>query len=149
MPRLPRCSTYCAVLRLTADAKNHAADAERFLLIGTCRQAGCAGIRLSAANAQRLPSKPPRRKIGVLETYQGPGQPALTKRAGWDQLKTGYDQALIRSTGKEMQELIRFYESPVGKAVGENAPTPDRAICAVDPSSWKVQCLRSTNCSLK
>jgi hypothetical protein len=130
MPRLP---AFCAALLIVcgsaevlADAKSHAADAERFLLVAHADKLVVpVYAQVQQMFAQRFAeSKAPQSEKAVLETYQAQANTALDQAVGWDQLKPDMIK-LYTSTfnEQEMQELIRFYESPVGKKVLEKMPT--------------------------
>ena len=124
---MPRLSAFCVALLLTcgsaqvlADAKSHAADAERFLLLARAdKLAVPVYAQVQQMFAQRFAeSKAPESEKAMLETYQAQANTALEQAVGWDKLKP--DMITLYTSNfneQEMQELIRFYESPVGQKV--------------------------------
>lgn len=130
MSRLP---AFCAALLLTcasaqvfADAKSHAEDAERFLLLARAdKLAVPVYAQVQQMFAQRFAeSKAPQSEKAVLETYQAQANTALEQAVGWDKLKPDMVKLYTRTFNEqEMQDLIRFYESPLGKKVLEQMPT--------------------------
>ena len=93
MSRLP---AFCAALLLTcgsaqvlADAKSHAADAERFLLLARAdKLAVPVYAQVQQMFAQRFAeSNAPQSEKAVLETYQAQANAALEQAVGWDKLK--------------------------------------------------------------
>ncbi|MFP6798492.1 MAG: DUF2059 domain-containing protein [Pseudomonas sp.] len=130
MSRLP---AFCAALILTcgsaqvlADAKSHAADAERFLLLARAdKLAVPVYAQVQQMFAQRFAeSNAPQSEKAVLETYQAQANAALEQAVGWDKLKP--DMVKLYTSNfdeQEMKDLIRFYESPLGKKVLEKMPT--------------------------
>ncbi|CAN7570186.1 DUF2059 domain-containing protein [Pseudomonas sp. LjRoot71] len=130
MSRLP---AFCAALILTcgsaqvlADAKSHAADAERFLLLARAdKLAVPVYAQVQQMFAQRFAeSNAPQTEKAVLETYQAQANTALEQAVGWDKLKPDMVKLYTSNFNEqEMKELIRFYESPLGKKVLEKMPT--------------------------
>ena len=130
MSRLP---AFCAALILTcgsaqvlADAKSHAADAERFLLLARAdKLAVPVYAQVQQMFAQRFAeSNAPQSEKAVLETYQAQANTALEQAVGWDKLKPDMVKLYTSNFNEqEMKELIRFYESPLGKKVLEKMPT--------------------------
>ncbi|WP_445936790.1 DUF2059 domain-containing protein [Pseudomonas sp.] len=130
MSRLP---AFCAALIMTcgsaqvlADAKSHAADAERFLLLARAdKLAVPVYAQVQQMFAQRFAeSNAPQSEKAVLETYQAQANAALEQAVGWDKLKP--DMVKLYTSNfdeQEMKDLIRFYESPLGKKVLEKMPT--------------------------
>ncbi|WP_298188548.1 DUF2059 domain-containing protein [uncultured Pseudomonas sp.] len=130
---MPRLSAFCVALLLTcgsaqvlADAKSHAADAERFLLLARAdKLAVPVYAQVQQMFAQRFAeSKAPESEKAMLETYQAQANTALEQAVGWDKLKP--DMITLYTSNfneQEMQELIRFYESPVGQKVLVKMPT--------------------------
>ncbi|MGB4074720.1 DUF2059 domain-containing protein [Pseudomonas sp.] len=130
---MSRFSALCAALILTcgsaqvlADAKSHAADAERFLLLARAdKLAVPVYAQVQQMFAQRFAeSNAPQSEKAVLETYQAQANAALEQAVGWDKLKPDMVK-LYTSTfsEQEMKALISFYESPLGKKVLEKMPT--------------------------
>ena len=130
MPRLP---AFCAALLLLcgsaqvlADAKSHAADAERFLLLARAdRLAVPVFTQVQQMFAQRFAeSNAPQSDKALLETYQAQANAALEQAVGWDMLKPDMVKLYTRNFNEqEMKDLIRFYESPLGKKVLEQMPS--------------------------
>lgn len=130
MSRLP---AFCAALILTcgsaqvlADAKSHAADAERFLLLARAdKLAVPVYAQVQQMFAQRFAeSNAPQSEKAVLETYQAQANAALEQAVGWDKLKPDMVKLYTSNFNEqEMKDLIRFYESPLGKKVLEKMPT--------------------------
>lgn len=130
MSRLP---AFCVALILTcgsaqvlADAKSHAADAERFLLLARAdKLAVPVYAQVQQMFAQRfVESNAPQSEKAVLETYQAQANAALEQAVGWDKLKPDMVKLYTSNFNEqEMQDLIRFYESPLGKKVLEKMPT--------------------------
>jgi uncharacterized protein len=130
MSRLP---AFCAALILTcgsaqvlADAKSHAADAERFLLLARAdKLAVPVYAQVQQMFAQRFAeSNAPQSEKAVLETYQAQANVALEQAVGWDKLKPDMVKLYTSNFNEqEMKDLIRFYESPLGKKVLEKMPT--------------------------
>ncbi|MFP5421218.1 MAG: DUF2059 domain-containing protein [Gammaproteobacteria bacterium] len=130
MSRLP---AFCAALILTcgsaqvlADAKSHAADAERFLLLARAdKLAVPVYAQVQQMFAQRFAeSNAPQSEKAVLETYQAQANAALEQAVGWNKLKPDMVKLYTSNFNEqEMKDLIRFYESPLGKKVLEKMPT--------------------------
>ena len=130
MPRLP---AFCAALvllcgsaQVLADAKSHAADAERFLLLARAdRLAVPVFTQVQQMFAQRFAeSNAPQSEKALLETYQAQANAALEQAVGWDMLKPDMVKLYTRNFNEqEMKDLIRFYESPLGKKVLEQMPS--------------------------
>ena len=130
MPRLP---AFCAALvlmcgsaQVLADAKSHAADAERFLLLARAdRLAVPVFTQVQQMFAQRFAeSNAPQSDKALLETYQAQANAALEQAVGWDMLKPDMVKLYTRNFNEqEMKDLIRFYESPLGKKVLEQMPS--------------------------
>tara|TARA_R110000868_G_scaffold301794_3_gene562317 strand:+ start:11448 stop:11891 length:444 start_codon:yes stop_codon:yes gene_type:complete len=109
-----------------ADAESHAADAERFLLLAHAdKLAVPVYAQVQQMFAQRFAeSNAPQSEKALLETYQAQANTALQQAVGWDKLKPDMITLYTRNFNEqEMKELIRFYESPVGKKVLEKMPT--------------------------
>ncbi|WP_341305214.1 DUF2059 domain-containing protein [Pseudomonas sp. TMP25] len=130
MPHLP---AFCAALvllcgsaQVLADAKSHSADAERFLLLARAdRLAVPVFTQVQQMFAQRFAeSNAPQSEKALLETYQAQANAALEQAVGWDMLKPDMVKLHTRNFNEqEMKDLIRFYESPLGKKVLEQMPS--------------------------
>ena len=130
MPRLPAlCAALlliCASAQVLADAKSHAADAERFLLLARAdKLAVPVYAQVQQMFAQRFAeSNAPQSEKAVLETYQAQANTALQQAVGWEQLKPDMIKLYTRTFDEqEMKDLIRFYQSPLGQKVLQQMPT--------------------------
>ncbi|MCU1716976.1 DUF2059 domain-containing protein [Pseudomonas sp. 5P_3.1_Bac2] len=127
MPRLPAfCAALllaCASAQVLADAKSHAADAEKFLLVVRADKLTVpVYAQVQQMFAQRFAETKATDKA-VLETYQAKANTALDQAVAWDKLKPDLVKLYTTSfTEQEMQDLISFYESPLGKKVLEKMP---------------------------
>ena len=116
----------CATGQVMADAKSHAADAEKFLILAHAdKLAVPVYAQVQQMFAQRFAeSNAPQSEKAVLETYQAQANTALEQAVGWDKLKPDMVKLYTSNFNEqEMKELIRFYESPLGKKVLEKMPT--------------------------
>lgn len=116
----------CGSAQVLADAKSHAADAERFLLLARAdKLAVPVYAQVQQMFAQRFAeSNAPQSEKAVLETYQAQANAALEQAVGWEKLKPDMVKLYTSNFNEqEMKELIRFYESPLGKKVLEKMPT--------------------------
>lgn len=130
---MTRLTALCAALILTcgsaqvlADAKSHAADAERFLLLARADKLTVPVYgQVQQMFAQRFAeSNAPQSEKAVLETYQAQANAALEQAVGWDKLKPDMVKLYTTTFSEaEMRELIAFYESPLGKKMLEKMPT--------------------------
>ena len=127
---MPRFHQLCAVVLLAAgsslamaDAASHAADAERFLKLAHADKLTVPVYgQVQQMFAQRF-AQAPEGKQAVLESYQAKANAALDKAVGWDKLKP--DMVKLYTSNfdeKELKELIRFYESPLGQKVLQRMP---------------------------
>lgn len=116
----------CASAQVLADASSHAADAERFLLLARAdKLAVPVFAQVQQMFAQRFAeSNAPQSEKAVLETYQAQANTALDQAVGWDKLKPDMVKLYTNNfSEQEIKELIRFYESPLGKKVLEQMPS--------------------------
>lgn len=116
----------CATGQVMADAKSHAADAEKFLILAHAdKLAVPVYAQVQQMFAQRFAeSNAPQSEKAVLETYQAQANAALEQAVGWDKLKPDMVKLYTSNFNEqEMKDLIRFYESPLGKKVLEKMPT--------------------------
>lgn len=127
---MPRFHQLCAAVLLAAgsslamaDAASHAADAERFLKLAHADKLTVPVYgQVQQMFAQRF-AQAPEGKQAVLESYQAKANTALDKAVGWDKLKP--DMVKLYTSNfdeKELKELIRFYESPLGQKVLQKMP---------------------------
>lgn len=129
---MPRLSALCAAVLLAcssaqvlADAASHAADAERFLQLARADKLVVpVYAQVQQMFAQRFAeSKAPESKRALLESYQAKANTALDRAVGWEQVKPGMIELYTRNFDEqEMQDLLAFYQSPLGKKVLEKMP---------------------------
>lgn len=109
-----------------ADAASHAANAEQFLKLARADKLTVpVYAQVQQMFAQRFAeSNAPQSEKAVLETYQAQANTALEQAVGWDKLKPDMVKLYTSNFNEqEMKDLIRFYESPLGKKVLEKMPT--------------------------
>jgi uncharacterized protein len=128
---MSRLSVFLTVLLLGcsaqvfADARSHAADAERFLLLARAdKLAVPVYAQVREMFAQRFAeSGAGQSQQALLEAYQAKADAALNKAVGWDKLKPDMVSLYTENFDEqEMQQLIAFYQSPLGKKVLEKMP---------------------------
>ncbi|WP_028239063.1 DUF2059 domain-containing protein [Stutzerimonas azotifigens] len=108
-----------------AASDSHTADAERFLkLTNADRLAVPVYAQVQQLFAQRFAeAKAPESKQATLERYQAQANAALDKAVGWDKLRP---ELVVLYTSqfseKELEGLIEFYESSLGKKMLERLP---------------------------
>lgn len=110
---------------LLADARSHAADAERFLQLARAdKLAVPVYAQVQQMFAQRFAeSQAPQSKQAVLETYQAKANAELDKAVGWDKLKPDMIKLYTSNFNEqELKELIAFYQSPLGQKVLQKMP---------------------------
>ncbi|WP_339460205.1 DUF2059 domain-containing protein [Pseudomonas sp. EA_105y_Pfl2_R69] len=115
----------CASAQVFADARSHAADAERFLLLARADKLAVPVYgQVRDMFAQRFAeSKEASGNRALLETYQAQANAALEQAIGWDKLKPDMIKLYTSNFNEqEMKDLIAFYESPLGKKVLEQMP---------------------------
>ncbi|HLA30115.1 MAG TPA: DUF2059 domain-containing protein [Pseudomonas sp.] len=116
----------CASAPVFADARSHAADAERFLLLARADKLAVPVYgQVREMFAQRFAeSKAPQNQQALLETYQAQATAALEQAVGWEKIKPDMVKLYTSNfSEQEMQELIAFYESPLGQKVLEKMPS--------------------------
>ncbi len=110
---------------MLAASDSHTADAERFLkLTNADRLAVPVYAQVQQLFAQRFAeAKAPESKQATLERYQAQANAALDKAVGWDKLRP---ELVVLYTSqfseKELEGLIEFYESSLGKKMLERLP---------------------------
>ncbi len=129
---MPRLSVLCGALLLVcsstqvlADTARHAADAERFLHLARADKLVVpVYAQVQQMFAQRFTeSGAPDGKRALLESYQAKANAALDKAVGWEQIKPDMIDLYTRNFDEqELQALIEFYQSPLGKKVLEKMP---------------------------
>ncbi|MFZ2318772.1 MAG: DUF2059 domain-containing protein [Pseudomonas sp.] len=116
----------CASGQVMADAKSHAADAEKFLILAHAdKLAVPVYAQVQQMFAQRFAqAKAPESKKALLESYQAKANVALEKAVGWDKIKPDLVKLYTTNFSEaELKGLIEFYQSPLGKKVMEKMPT--------------------------
>ena len=116
----------CASGQVMADAKSHAADAEKFLILAHAdKLAVPVYAQVQQMFAQRFAqAKAPESKKALLESYQAKANAALDKAVGWDKLKPDMVKLYTSNFNEqELKDLIAFYESPLGQKVLQKMPT--------------------------
>ena len=111
--------------QVLADARSHAADAERFLQLAHAdKLAVPVYAQVQQMFAQRFAeTKAPESKKGVLESYQAKANAELDKAVGWNKLKPDMVKLYTSNfSEQELKDLIAFYESPVGQKVLKQMP---------------------------
>ena len=129
---MPRFHQLCAAILLgtsasfaMADAASHAADAERFLKLAHADKLTVPVYgQVQQMFAQRFAqTKAPAAKQPVLESYQAKANAALDNAIGWNKLKPKMvDLYTATFTETELKDLVKFYESPLGKKVLREMP---------------------------
>ena len=115
----------CATGQVMADAKSHAADAEKFLILAhAVKLAVPVYAQVQQMFAQRFAqAKAPESKKALLESYQAKANAALDRAVGWDKLKPDMVKLYTTNfTESELKDLVAFYQSPLGKKVLEKMP---------------------------
>ena len=129
---MPRFTALCAALLLAcasaqafADAASHAADAERFLKLARAERLTVpVYAQVQQMFAQRFAeSQAPESQRALLERYQAKANAALEKAVGWEVVKPDLVKLYTSHFDEqEMQELLAFYQSPLGRKVLEKMP---------------------------
>jgi uncharacterized protein len=129
---MSRFTALCATVLLTcgsaqafADAASHAADAERFLKLARAERLTVpVYAQVQQMFAQRFAeSQAPEGKRALLERYQAKANAALDNAVGWDVIKPDLVELYTSNFNEqEMQELLAFYQSPLGQKVLEKMP---------------------------
>ncbi|QKE62668.1 DUF2059 domain-containing protein [Aquipseudomonas campi] len=108
-----------------ADAASHAAQAERFLeLTRADKLAVPVYAQVQQMFAQRFAqAQAPADKQALLESYQVKADAALNRAIGWDKLEPDMIKLYTSTFSEsELQELMAFYQSPIGRKVLEKMP---------------------------
>jgi hypothetical protein len=129
---MSRLSTLCAVALLTcgsaqafADASSHAADAERFLQLAQADKLVVpVYAQVQQMFAQRFAeSDAGKGKQALLETYQAKANTELDRAVAWDKLEPDMVKLYTSNFNEqELQELVSFYQSPLGQKVLQKMP---------------------------
>lgn len=129
MPRFPvlclAAVLSCTSAQVFADAASHAADAERFLQLAHAdKLAVPVYAQVQQMFAQRFAQTGAGgEKKAVLESYQAKANAVLDQSISWNKVKPDLIKLYTTNfTEQELQQLIKFYESPVGKKVMQTMP---------------------------
>ena len=124
--------TFLAALLLTllrthafADAASHTAAAKQLLkLVNADQIAGPWYGQVNQMFAQRFAeTQSPANKKAVLESYQAKADATLNKVVGWDKLEPEMVKLYTKGFSEaELNELIAFYKSALGKKVLKEMP---------------------------
>ncbi|MQT29052.1 DUF2059 domain-containing protein [Pseudomonas helleri] len=115
----------CASGQVFADAASRAASAETFLKLAHADKLGTpVYMQVQQMFAQRFEqTKAPAAKKALLETYQAKANTALDQAIGWDKLKPDMVKLYTANFSEsELNDLVKFYQSPLGKKVLEKMP---------------------------
>lgn len=115
----------CSSTQVMADAASHAADAERFLQLAQAdKLVAPVYAQVQQMFAQRFAeSGAPQSKRAMLESYQAKANATLDRAVGWEQIKPDMIELYTRNFDEqEMQDLLAFYQSPLGRKVLEKMP---------------------------
>ncbi|WP_407315667.1 DUF2059 domain-containing protein [Pseudomonas sp. nanlin1] len=115
----------CASGQVLADTASHNASAEAFLMMAHADKLGTpVYMQVQQMFAQRFEqTKAPASKQATLESYQAKANAALDQAIGWNKLKP--DMVKLYTTNfneQELKDLVKFYQSPLGKKVLEKMP---------------------------
>ena len=129
---MSRLSALCALAILTcgsaqalADAASHAAEAERFLRLAQADKLVVpVYAQVQQMFAQRFAeSGTATGNQALLETYQAKANAELDRAVAWDRLKPDMVKLYTSNFNEqEMQELVSFYQSPLGQKVLQKMP---------------------------
>ncbi|GGU69324.1 hypothetical protein GCM10009504_27980 [Pseudomonas laurentiana] len=115
----------CASGQVLADTASHNASAEAFLKLAHADKLGTpVYMQVQQMFAQRFEqTKAPASKKAVLDSYQAKANAALDQAIGWNKLKPDMVQLYTSTFSEsELKDLVKFYESPLGKKVLEKMP---------------------------
>ncbi|MBK4991385.1 DUF2059 domain-containing protein [Pseudomonas sp. S36] len=115
----------CASGQVLAATASHNAAAEKFLTLANADKLGTpVYMQVQQMFAQRFAqTKAPATKQSVLESYQAKANAALNSAIGWNKLKPKMVDLYTRTfTEQELKDLVKFYESPLGKKVLREMP---------------------------
>jgi hypothetical protein len=116
----------CASGQVLADTASHNAAAESFLMLAHADKAGTpVYMQVQQMFAQRFEqTKAPAAKQALLETYQAKANAALDQAIGWQKIKPDMVKIYTANfTEQDLKDLVKFYQSPLGKKVQEKMPT--------------------------
>ena len=115
----------CASGQVLAATPSHNAAAEKFLTLANADKLGTpVYMQVQQMFAQRFAqTKAPASKQPVLESYQAKANAALDNAIGWNKLKPKMVDLYTQTfTEQELKDLVKFYESPLGKKVLREMP---------------------------
>ena len=115
----------CGAPLALADAASHKADAERFLKLASADKMTVPVYhQVQQMFAQRFAEAPDAAsKRAVLESYQAKANAALDRAVGWEKIKPMMIELYTSQFNEqEMQQLIAFYQSDLGKKVLQSMP---------------------------
>ncbi|PVZ34479.1 DUF2059 domain-containing protein [Pseudomonas sp. CC120222-01a] len=115
----------CASGQVLAATPSHNAAAEKFLTLANADKLGTpVYMQVQQMFAQRFAqTKAPASKQPVLESYQAKANAALDNAIGWNKLKPKMVDLYTQTfTEQELKDLVKFYESPLGKKVLKEMP---------------------------
>lgn len=111
--------------QVNAASGKHAANAERFLQLAQAERLTVpVYAQVQQMFAQRFAeTQAPQSKQALLERYQAKANAALDKAIGWDKIKPDLtDLYASQFSEQELEQLIAFYESPLGRKVLTKLP---------------------------
>lgn len=111
--------------QVLAATASHNAAAEKFLTLANADKLGTpVYMQVQQMFAQRFAqTKAPATKQPVLESYQAKANAALDNAIGWNKLKPKMVDLYTQTfTEQELKDLVKFYESPLGKKVLREMP---------------------------
>ena len=115
----------CASGQVLAATASHNAAAEKFLTLANADKLGTpVYMQVQQMFAQRFAqTKAPTTKQSVLESYQAKANAALDSAIGWNKLKPKMVDLYTQTfTEQELKDLVKFYQSPLGKKVLSQMP---------------------------
>lgn len=115
----------CASGQVLAATASHNAAAEKFLTLAHADKLGTpVYMQVQQMFAQRFAqTKAPAAKQSVLQSYQAKANAALDSAIGWNKLKPKMVDLYTQTfTEQELKDLVKFYESPLGKKVLTEMP---------------------------
>lgn len=115
----------CASGQVLAATASHDAAAEKFLTLANADKLGTpVYMQVQQMFAQRFAqTKAPATKQSVLESYQAKANAALDSAIGWNKLKPKMVDLYTQTfTEQELKDLVKFYQSPLGKKVLSQMP---------------------------
>jgi len=115
----------CASGQVFAATASHNAAAEKFLTLVNADKLGTpVYMQVQQMFAQRfVQTKAPDSKKSVLDSYQAKANAALDNAIGWKKIKPKMVDLYTKTfTEQELSDLVKFYESPLGKKVLREMP---------------------------